>query len=845
VKERTEHPDGETLADPTAALRRWLVMSLVAFAGVMAAVFAALHFAAGDVDLGFFSLSAVLTCAVLVVMMRVHRDHRPAVLVATIYAAGVTIGLLAWSDAPFGDLVWCFVVPPMIAYAGGRQFARWALPVYLAAVALIVLLPGFARDVHWQELGLRPRFLGALLLLAAVSFLYELARTRAQGVLETEVRERRQAQGELAEANARLAEAADQAAELAAQAQAANLAKTRFLSHMSHDIRTPLTGIVGMTSVLELTALDEQQRMCVETIRVSGETLTDLIGDVLDIARIDAGRVRLQPAPADPVALVQSVCRVLEPQAEAKGLTLTVAMGAGLPDRVLVDAGRVERVLLNLAGNAVKFTDRGTVTVGAGLTPERAGLWWRLEVTDTGVGIAAGQHQRIFDSFTQVELGATRRQGGTGLGLAIVARLVALMGGELGLDSSVGRGSRFWVDLPLNEAGALAEDDGAAGSLDALPSLRLLLVDDNAIVRQVLGAMLRQAGHLVEDVDDGSLALERLAVRSYDAVLMDVQMPGLDGIEATRRLRAGAGGVIESRVPVVAVTALADEDTRRACQEAGVDALITKPVQGPQLAAVLARLCSIWPAGLVRRELQAQHLDVDLAVGPFGDGHGHLGGGAPGEGLEGRALAGGGLAHTEVHPQLHGADGPLALVADLGLEGARGLVHLDRLAADLGLVLQSLEGGLGLGDIDRQQGVGELVGHRLPGGGVAADVALFEGGGGRGAHDGGARQAGLDPHAVGGLHRLPGQGRGLHLAQAAVGEHGRRAALQLYRPATRSRALGGQQGAAGLGSQGGQPVGAHQLEARGRGRGRQGIVVLALEQGLQQLEAGGIGGQAG
>jgi signal transduction histidine kinase len=581
-----EAPGG---ADPSAALRRRLVLSMVAVAGVMAAAFAVLHLAGERPDLALFSLSAVVACGVLVAVLRLTRDHRPAVLVATAYASVVTLALLAWPSAPTGDLVWCFIVPPMLAYAGGRQIARWALPLYLGAAAVIVLLPGFARHDQWSELELEGRFLGALLLVGAVSYLYELARARSQAQLESEVRERRAAERELGLANARLLVAAEESARLAAQAQAANLAKTTFLSHMSHDIRTPLTGIVGMTSVLELGELSDEQRLCVDTIRVSGETLTELIGDILDLARIDAGRVQLRTDPFAPSQLLEGVQRVLAPLADAKGLTLLVDLHPDLPPRLRADPGRLRQILLNLGGNAVKFTERGRVCISLGPRPDGDPRWWRLEVQDSGIGIAPEQHRRVFESFTQVDLSSTRRQGGSGLGLAICSRLVALMGGELGLESVEGQGSRFWADLPLTPAAA--DDRVGREDLGPIPSLsprRLLVVDDNEIVRQVLGGLLRFEGHSVEEAVDGVAALDRLALRRFDAVLMDVQMPGLDGLEATRRLRAGDGAVSDPRVPVVAITALADPDTRQACLDAGMDAVVTKPVNRESLLRALA-----------------------------------------------------------------------------------------------------------------------------------------------------------------------------------------------------------------------------------------------------------------
>ncbi len=313
---------------PTAAeelnqrLRRRIVASLVGVSGLVAVFLTVYHWMLGVPERALASLSAVLVCLVLGGLLWITRSHRPAVIVATLYAAAMILGLLASGPFPPVDFVWCFVVPLLIAYAGGVELARWLLPLYVVAATVVVLLPGFARRELWAEVELHPRFLGMLVLSSAAAYLYEHTRSKAQAKLQAEVEERRAAQRELAQANAQLVEAAEEASQLATQAQEANQAKTSFLSHMSHDIRTPLTGIVGMTSVLELTELTDEQRKCLDTIRVSGDALTELIGDILDLARIDAGRVELELTPVRPGDLLEEVRKVLEPQATDIGLTL-------------------------------------------------------------------------------------------------------------------------------------------------------------------------------------------------------------------------------------------------------------------------------------------------------------------------------------------------------------------------------------------------------------------------------------------------------------------------------------------------------------------------------------------
>ena len=573
---------------PAAETRRLIAQSIVAVSGLSGAVFTVIHWLQDKPGRMLASLSAVVLAVVLVPMLRPGRSHRAAWAVASVYAAGMTLGLLGSETFPAGDFVWCFVVPLVVAYAGGWEMARWLLPLYIAAAATIVLAPGFAHRALWVELELAPRFLGLLGLLSAGAYLYEYARGRAQIRLLAEIEERRAAQADLTAANARLADAAVESADLATQAQAANAAKTLFLSHMSHDIRTPLTGIIGMTSLLETTALDERQRRYVKTLQASGHALNELIGDILDLARIDAGRVELAVAPVAPAELLESVCEVLLPAARARGIELRRELASTLPERVLADPARVRQVLMNLAGNAIKFTPEGRVTIRVGVRADAAPLWWRLEVEDTGIGIAPDQHRRIFESFAQVDLATTRRHQGVGLGLAICSRLVALMGGEIGLESQEGAGSRFWVDLPLSPVEA-APDVGIAEAASApVGPQRLLLVDDSSVMREVLSAMLRQSGHSVVTAADGAAALRCLAQGPFDAALMDVQMPVMDGLEVTRRLRAVEGERATARLPVVGITALADPDTRQACLDAGMDCVVTKPVTREALARALA-----------------------------------------------------------------------------------------------------------------------------------------------------------------------------------------------------------------------------------------------------------------
>ena len=582
-------PEPRPDANGSADIRRTFALSIATASGLGAAAFTGYHLLAQEPGRALASSSAILVAAALVVLLRRGGSYRAAFVIAALYATGMTLALLGSRAFPPGDFVWCFIVPLLIAYAGGRELSRWLLPLYVVAAAIVVLEPGFGHRALWAELELPVRFLGLLALISTAAYLYERTRGRARARLLAEVEERRAAEHELALANVRLAAAAEESARHADRAQAASAAKTLFLSHMSHDIRTPLTGVIGMTSLLETTELDERQRGYLKTLRLSGEALNELIGDILDLARIDAGKVELALEPVRPAQFLDDVCQVLATAAADRGLELQSELAETLPGELMADPGHLRQILLNLAGNALKFTERGRVTIRLALRPGGDPRWWRLEVEDTGVGIPPEQHQRIFESFAQVDLSTTRPHGGVGLGLAICSRLAALLGGEVGLESREGSGSRFWVDLPLVPADpARGLGAGRQAQVPALDPLRLLLVDDSDIVRQVVSALLRQGGHIVETASDGVVALERLARSRFDAVLMDVQMPNVDGLEATRRLRSGESGALEPRVPVVGITALADPETRQSCLDAGMDRVVTKPVRKDALARALA-----------------------------------------------------------------------------------------------------------------------------------------------------------------------------------------------------------------------------------------------------------------
>jgi signal transduction histidine kinase len=545
---------------PLAVLATFRVRMVVACSLVVAAVTAVL--AALTVYEQHWLSAALMTslCAMTLLVLVLLRTRLTVEAVIrtqlTLAAALMAVITMQTQRLPIEILYWLSMLPMLASLLLGRREARFAA---VGAMALGLALAALHRT-SWRitdnpEVVTGPK--------PVVSFVLFVLSTLQIAQLSERVRAR-----------------------ALAEAEAAGRARSLFLANVSHELRTPLNGVIGMAELLARSPLDGARAGQVEVIRQSGEVLVSLIDDLLDLTRIESGLLALEVVPMAPRALVAEVAALFAPLAAQKGVALQAACDPSVPDSLAGDPLRVRQVLMNLVANAVKFTDAGSVTVEARW---RDGLV--VGVRDTGIGMTADALARLFQPFAQGDATTTRRFGGTGLGLALCRQLCVRMGGDVRVASTPGVGTYFEVSLPLPVApSASAPPAPARASLpptSAKGSQRVLVVEDNAINQMVVGAMLEQLGLAFDAVNDGAAAVEAAARGGYQLVLMDCQMPVMDGFAATEAIRALPGA--QGRVPIVALTASALPDELARCLACGMNATLSKPLTFADLDAALAR----------------------------------------------------------------------------------------------------------------------------------------------------------------------------------------------------------------------------------------------------------------
>jgi PAS domain S-box-containing protein len=367
------------------------------------------------------------------------------------------------------------------------------------------------------------------------------------------------------------------------RAEAAAAAKAAFLANMSHELRTPLTSIIGFSRLMgERGDLTSEARHYAQRISDASEALLAIINDVLDFSKLEAGQVELELQPLSVRRLVDETVGLIAIQAAAKGLQLHAELDAGAPELVVGDIARIRQVLLNFLSNAVKFTEKGAVTVKTSWRRGRGGGRLKLSVMDTGAGIARSNVGRLFERFSQAEVSINRTHGGTGLGLAISKGIVELMGGKIGVKTRPGQGSTFWFELPMQTAAASPAAGEAETRIDC-PQLRLLVVDDTAVNRELVRLMLQPLGLQIEEACGGAEGVKAAMTQPFDLILMDVRMPGVDGLEATRVIRAASEA--NRLTPILALTADVQPENAAACRAAGMNDILAKPIVAGELIA--------------------------------------------------------------------------------------------------------------------------------------------------------------------------------------------------------------------------------------------------------------------
>ncbi|HEX3887657.1 MAG TPA: ATP-binding protein [Phenylobacterium sp.] len=507
---------------------------------------------------------SVYVLPTLLVALNGHRGEVMLFLVqaATLLAVGMSASMMA------RHTFWSFVTPVFVAMgvlAAATLGPRDGAAVALALVSLVALMgmmmEGITRTVHVLHRAFNDN----------VAMIPELEAARDQAIAERA--------------------AANEARE---EARQAGRAKANFLATMSHEIRTPMNGVLGMAQLLQRDEADPAQKARLEVLIDSGEYLLSILNDILDVSKIDAGRLDILPVAEDLPLFLERLVGFWGPRADEKGVALVLDLKANLPAFVLMDALRLRQVLFNLVGNALKFTDEGAVSVIAHATPNGDGaVLLHIAVTDTGMGIAPDLLPQLFTRFTQGDETEMRKFGGTGLGLSIAKQLVGLMGGQIWAESEFGKGSTFHIKLPMALADGPELPKAANQTEEVAPvtALQVLAVDDNAVNLLVLDQLLSSFGHHVAKASSGAEALTALAGQAFDLVLLDIQMPGMTGVEVLQQLRAADGP--NRTAPVVALTADVTSGGRQRYLDLGFTEHSSKPIQIGELMDAITRAMAV------------------------------------------------------------------------------------------------------------------------------------------------------------------------------------------------------------------------------------------------------------